>query len=291
MTGEIYILKRFTEFSYIWGTMMFGYLKHYLAFFVILLLLLNACSQYRTVKGGNQIQPAPDAKKIGNTLREPYVLGEGDQVEIQVARQDTLKRTITIDSTGHINMPFAGDIEACGLTVPQLRDEVTLRLSKFFVEPQVDVNVTKAGSQQVIVLGEVSSPGVFDMDGRVTAWKAIALASGFTQDANRKNVLLLRNDKDVIRASLLNLDMGNLKKNENGATTARNIYLQRDDILYVPPSMIANAERFFRRIQTVLGAFTTLESAIVFGPEVLDALGIESLDDGGSNTGIVISPQ
>jgi polysaccharide export outer membrane protein len=268
-----------------------GKTKCCLIYPVVLLFALTSCSPYKTVKSGSPFVSTTETSRVGSASPKPYTLGEGDQIEINVLRQEDLKRSITIDSTGYISMPYAGEIQASGLTVPQLREAITARLSKYLVDPQVDVNVAKVSSQEILVLGEVNSPGNFTIESKMTAWKAIALAGGFNTDANKRSIILLRNDKDVIRASILNLDIGKIKKDQDGATTARNVYLQGEDIIYVPPTMIANTERFFRRIQTILSTFTTLESAIVFGPEVLDALGIQSLDDGGATTGIVVSPQ
>lgn len=257
---------------------------------VVLMLLVASCTPYKTVKSGQQITlPISETSRISPPApRTPYTLTEGDQVEINVARQDSLNRTITVDTTGYISMPYAGEIQACGATVPQLRQEITTRLAKYFVDPQVDINVVKVGGQQITILGEVGSPGNFALDRKMSAWQAIAMAGGFGADANKRSVILLRTDRDVIRASILDLDIQHIKKEQDGVTMAQNVYLKNEDIIYVPPTKIADVQRFFQRIQSIVGTITTLESAIVFGPEVLDALGIDTIEEV-NNTGLIIS--
>jgi polysaccharide export outer membrane protein len=269
---------------------MFGKMRCSSIYLLALLLVVASCAPYKTVKSGQQITLAPsETGRVNPTApRTAYTLSEGDQVEIKVARQDSLTRTITIDTTGYISMPYAGEIQAGGVTVPQLRQEITTRLAKYFVEPQVDVNVVKVGGQQITVLGEVGSPGNFALDRKISAWQAIAMAGGFGEDANKRSVILLRTDRDVIRASILNLDIQHVKKEQDGLTAAQNVYLKNEDIIYVPPTKIADVQRFFQRIQSIVGAVTTLESAIVFGPEVLDALGIDTIDKT-SGTGLILS--
>ncbi|MFQ5792828.1 MAG: hypothetical protein ACE5JI_20360, partial [Acidobacteriota bacterium] len=53
----------------------------------------------------------------------------------------------------------------------------------------------------------------------------------------------------------------------------QNVVLQKGDVLYVPPSRIANVTRFFSRIATILAPIApNLMSSIILYPRVLDAL-------------------
>jgi polysaccharide biosynthesis/export protein len=128
-----------------------------------------------------------------------FILGPGDKIQIEVYRHDDLKKTIQIDPSGKIAYPFIGEIEAGGLSTSQLKDKIQAGLSRVILNPQVSINIpgdsTNAGSsirsQNVIVLGEVKNPGLFGLERPHSAILLVAMAGGFTTNADEENVFLL----------------------------------------------------------------------------------------------------
>lgn len=211
------------------------------------------------------------------------VLGPGDELTFNVWRHDTLERTVQIDPSGNIYLPLVGEMKASGLTIVQLRKKISSRLSKYIVNPQVDISVSSLQSQKVHVLGEVNSPGSFViLDRRMLVWEAISQAEGFTNDANKDEVLLVRSEKGVARVTALNLNIKEMAKN---GKLDQNVYLRNGDIVYVPPSFIANVERFMVRFYNIINPFASLERGIIMAPEALNVLRGEEAEKE-----IVISP-
>jgi len=249
---------------------------------VVSLLLLIACSHSKlSQKDTKSIDLAVRQNPI-NTPSDPFTLGEGDEISINVWRNQDLNRTVQLDPSGYVSFPMVGQIKASGLTVEQLRQEITTKLAKYFVNPQVDITLTKLRSKNVYVLGEVRSPGGFVLDQKMYAWEAIAKAGGFTNEANKRAVLLIRQEKETIRANLLNMNiMDTLEKGE----IDKYVYAKSGDIVYVPPTKIADIGKFMTTLDTIVRPFTNIQRAIIFMPDVIDALSGKSTD-----RGVVVAP-
>ena len=87
---------------------------------------------------------------------------------------------------------MVGKIQAGGLTVPQLRDRIRAGLAKYIIHPQVFVSISSIRSQSVIILGELKSPGLFNLDVLLTSLQALVMAGGFSGGAKLETILLVR---------------------------------------------------------------------------------------------------
>jgi polysaccharide export outer membrane protein len=121
-----------------------------------------------------------------------YPIGPGDVIEITVPGVDDLKeRTVRVGGDGKIQLPLIGQIQAGGLTEPQLSDELKAALSKYMYSPQVDVFIKEYRSRQVAVVGAVRSPGLITLtDSGVSILDAITQAGGMTAEAADEIVIL-----------------------------------------------------------------------------------------------------
>ena len=100
------------------------------------------------------------------------LLGPGDQIVIRAANMpDVSEKPIRIDLNGNINMPMIGRIQAGGMTVGQLEEEIARRLKVYLEEPDVAVSITEYQSQPVSVFGEVANPGVHQLQGGKRWWR------------------------------------------------------------------------------------------------------------------------
>ena len=208
-----------------------------------------------------------NSEKIDNVKISEFILGVGDTIEISVYRQDDLRRIVKIDHSGRIMFPLIGDIQAAGIGIFKLRDEIKERLSKYLVDPQVVVDVSTVQSQKIMVLGEVNNPGVFALDTDMDILEALSKAGGMTKDAKIANVLLIRRGQG--RPDVMSL---NLKKVLKGGDISQNLILQNGDIAYLPAVTIANVSRYFSHISQILSPFVNLESGVVLWPMAKDVL-------------------
>lgn len=190
---------------------------------------------------------------------QEFVLGPRDEVEVFVWQHADLSRTAVVNPAGFLSYPLVGTIKASGLNGETLATRIQEGLAKYIVDPQVTVTVKTVRSHKVFVLGEVNRPGVFPLEGPLRAVEAIALAGGFTQDAEPRSVLLIRGDLQQPELYTLALDRTLFQ-----AVTSENVRIQPGDILYVPTLPIADAERFFRRITNILIPFIAPVQTFIF---------------------------
>jgi polysaccharide export outer membrane protein len=121
-----------------------------------------------------------------------YPIGPGDVIEISVPGVDDLKeRTVRVGGDGRIELPLIGQIQAGGLTEPQLTDQLKLALSKYMYSPQVDVFIKEYRSRQVAVVGAVRTPGLITLtNSDISILDAITQAGGLTAEAADEIVIL-----------------------------------------------------------------------------------------------------
>jgi polysaccharide biosynthesis/export protein len=152
-------------------------------------LFLACLAPLSAQKVDNRISPVPAATAESNpasewTLKSGYLLGSGDQIVIRAANAaDISEKPIRIDPSGMINMPTIGRVRAGGLTTEALEAELVKRLKVYIEEPEVAVSVTEYRSQPVSILGEVSTPGVHQLQGSKTLIEILAQAGGVKGEA------------------------------------------------------------------------------------------------------------
>ncbi len=163
--------------------------------------------------------------------------------------QEELNEEVLVRPDGMISFPLVGDVQAAGLTIPELNAEITQKLQDYIRYPQVSVLLRKFGvlSSRVIVLGQVGFPGIFVSGPRPTVLEAISLAGGFNDNAVISSVIVIKGGQDNPQAIRLNLNRAILK-----ADMSQNIVLGPQDIVYVPKNFIANINYFISQIITPL---------------------------------------
>lgn len=113
-----------------------------------------------------------------------YVLGPDDQLKIWALGVDEITdKPYRVDPAGYLDLPTVGRVKAAGLSLSDLRSEISERLKKLVLHPQVSIDIVEYGSQPVTVIGAVNQAGVRQLQGNKTLMEVIALAGGLRADA------------------------------------------------------------------------------------------------------------
>ena len=174
----------------------------------------------------DQVTPPAINRAHNNT----YVIGDDDELEIDVWKEPELTRQIPVRSDGKISLPLVGELQAAGRTPIQLEEEITARLRNFITEPDVTVMVVKINSLKFNVMGEVMKPGSFSLTTATTVVDAIATAGGFKDFAKKKSIYVLHTNPDGTEARLL----FNYNDFVKGKNPKQNVRLQSGDTVVVP---------------------------------------------------------
>ncbi len=161
--------------------------------------------------------------------QEGYRLGNGDVVMVNVWREPVLSGETFVRSDGRISINLLGDVQAQGRTLMELREEIQTKLSEYIESPVVTVTLKNPTSQKYYVIGEVKSPGEYDLITDLTFLQAIARAGGFTDWASRKNVVVIRHAQGGEERIRINYE--DIVRGQPGA---ENILLKANDTIVVP---------------------------------------------------------
>jgi protein involved in polysaccharide export with SLBB domain len=133
-----------------------------------------------------------------------YRVGPLDVLEISSYVGDRVNTvSVPVGGRGTISYSFLDDIVVSGLTPSQIDELLTRKLSSYVRQPRVRVLVKEFNSKTATIAGEFSTlrstnygmkagSGRITLKGRTTLMDLIAYGSGYTVNADIKNVKLIR---------------------------------------------------------------------------------------------------
>src|SRR5262245_11570550 len=159
--------------------------------------------------------------------KNQYIVGPSDVLSITVVDQPQVSGKYIVREDGTFTLPLLGRLQAGGLSVQAVEDDVRDRLAKGYLKnPQVGVSVDQYRSQQIFVMGEVRQPGSLQFTGSMTIIEALARAGATTDRAGNEAVIVRQaegapppdaaaiqraqtsNSSDVVRVDLQKLQAG-----------------------------------------------------------------------------------
>ncbi len=206
------------------------------------------------------IEPSEEEyfKSIYHNFYESYRLGPGDEIAIRVLGQpDYSFPKVKVSPVGRVYHPLVGNIEVVGLTVPQLEKKLTVEFSEYVINPQVSVSLEEAQSAKIGILGEVRTPSIVVISRPMTILEAINTIGGFTESADRRGVVLLRQERNGVMATK-KIDV---KKIMDGkASPEENIIIKAGDTIIVNSNFKKKMDNAMNSLR-----FTSFLSFIAFG--------------------------
>ena len=145
-------------------------------------------------------------------------------------------RLAVVSPDGTIQLPLIGSVPAIGLTLEEIGREVNARYRLYLGGVVVTPILVERAPRFIYVVGEVGESGRFELEGPTTVIQALALAQGFGDGGNLRQVIVFRRDANwQLIATKLDLN-GAL----NGVRPypADEIWLRDSDIVLVPKKPI-----------------------------------------------------
>ena len=151
-----------------------------------------------------------------------YVLGPGDGLTIDLWGGVSQRLFRTVDREGRLSLPEAGPLLVSGRTLGDTQEAVQRMLRTQYRDVSADISLGRLRTVRVYVVGEVVSPGAYDISSLSTPLNALIAAGGVTA---RGSLRLLRHSRgrqlveevDVYDL-LLHGIRGDLRNLENGDT-------------------------------------------------------------------------
>lgn len=239
---------------------------------LILLLILASCASKKEIlyfQDADKLNLLNNAQVFEPTIEINDVLhiGVSSMDELVIApfikpaetavsgNQNPLLRGYLVNAEGIINFPVLGGIKVVGKTRGEVESNLKDQLSEFVKDVVVDVRIMNF---KVTVLGAVNNPGVFTIqDERVTIPQAIGLAGDLSENADRNNVMIIREFEGKQQVTKVDFTRTDLFQSPF-------YFLKQNDIVYIEPSLKGvKRSGFIPDIPALLSLFTVVLSAVI----------------------------
>ncbi len=227
--------------------------SHIASVIVASLLFINGCG------GGNRMITNRNGV-VEKVLLDPsaipvqegqgdYIIGYGDALDVLfLYNREYDRENIKVRPDGRISIPYAGEIDVAGRTVPWVDSLLTARFSEIIMDPEITVVVRDFQPQQVYVLGQVGNPGAYEYMSGLTLLQALSLGNGLQNSAKRNGVVVVRRIAwDHVIG--IEVDVEEILDNDR---FDMDIPIMPFDIVMVPKSKLATTEDFLTSIYNIL---------------------------------------
>ncbi len=190
----------------------------------------SSTGQMLPVFGASLFDQAPStfAPLEGIPVTSDYVIGPGDEIILRVWGQVTLNRTLTVDRSGAIYIPQAGNVNVAGVQFQQLDSYLHSQLSRVFRNFEMTVSMGQLRSIQVLVVGEARRPGTYTVSALSTLVNALFASGGPGPQGSMRRIQLKRGAQTITEFDLYDLLMRGDK--------SKDVHLNPGDVIYIPPA-------------------------------------------------------
>jgi protein involved in polysaccharide export with SLBB domain len=134
-----------------------------------------------------------------------YVLGPGDQLVLILTGDVELAHSLEVTREGFVVIPQVGQLHVANLTLGQLDALLATRLARAFgsvgkgpgAGTRYSVSVSRLHQNQVFVVGEVATPGSYQVSSAGTALSALYAAGGPSTNGSMRRVEVRRAGRTV----------------------------------------------------------------------------------------------
>ncbi|MGH6870080.1 MAG: SLBB domain-containing protein [Rhizomicrobium sp.] len=174
--------------------------------------------------GTGQAIPVPTVGAIPDN----YILGPGDQIEVSTRGQGSVSNDyrVSVDRDGRVLLPGIAPVAAAGRPLGEFRRDMVEAVRRAYVGTQAFVTVAQLRQINVMVTGEVNTPGMRAMTALSSPLDAILVSGGIQRTGSLRNIVVYRG-ADRIRYDLYDI------LTQNGSP--KQILLQDGDRIVVAP--------------------------------------------------------
>lgn len=160
-----------------------------------------------------------------------------------------------VDSQGYIKLPMLGKILVAGLPLSEVESVVQKKADEFLNDSIVKVKLLNF---KVTVTGEVGNPGTYyNYNNSITVIEALALASGNTDFASIKKVMVIRIFPEGNKSFLIDLSSKNAYRSEG-------FYLEPNDYVIVQPDKYKNFQLNSQAYSLIFSSMSVLLAVLGF---------------------------
>lgn len=198
-----------------------------------------------------------------------YILGPGDELELQVTGQINEQFSLVVDRTGSIQVPGLGAVRVAGLSYGRLPEFLKQQLGRIYRNFDLNVNLGALRTIQVFVVGQARRPGSFSISSLSTLLNALFASGGPAPTGSVRDIQVRRGGQAIEHFDLYDLLLRGDK--------SRDISLANGDVIFIPvvgPQVAVVGSVTTSAVYELKGATTVAEGvALAGGPSSVAAQG------------------
>ncbi|HQV78274.1 MAG TPA: SLBB domain-containing protein [Chitinophagales bacterium] len=198
-------------------------------------------NQQKTIEANNNVKPneifghdffgtgklALFAKSSEAKAPDSYILDAGDEISIAVWGYADYNNKLKVSEDGFIQIPEFGRIYVKGLSFGAVKSQIGKRLATFInpANTKYEITLNYARTIDVNIVGEVKTPGTYQIPAINSVYNAINAANGITNIGSVRDIQIRRDGKTIKRLDVYEFLFNPLSQ--------ENFYLQKGDFIYV----------------------------------------------------------
>jgi protein involved in polysaccharide export with SLBB domain len=225
---------------------------------IALALPLAGCASTKRANEADRLNAWMMRQKESGPL-VTYKVQPPDKLAIVAPRIKELDGQVqTIRPDGKISLNLIGEVFVSGKTPEQIAAELRTLAAKYYNPDMLDISVRieEFASQVVYVFGQVQQPGIKPYTGRDTIITILAEAQ-LNSDAWPQRIVIVRPHEDVNVKQKVTVD---LKEMYATGQTSQDFLLEPGDVIYVPPSPLAQLNTNFEKVMIPIRPALSLSS-------------------------------
>jgi protein involved in polysaccharide export with SLBB domain len=155
-----------------------------------------------------------------------YIIGPGDELQIDIWGQITAHLRVIVDRSGQIYVPQVGQISVAGVHYGELEQHLKREVSKVFKNFNLAANIGRLRSIQIMVVGNASYPGMYTISALSTLVNAIFASGGPAPQGSLRHIQVRRDGNTITDFDFYDL----LIKGDK----SKDVRLESGDVLYIP---------------------------------------------------------
>lgn len=159
-------------------------------------------------------------------VSDDYVLGAGDQLQINVWGSTSGETSVTIDRNGQISLPKLGTLKLAGVRASQAEALIKSMFGRLYKDFDLSVSLGKLRKITVYVVGQSRFPGSYSLSSQATLTNGLFASGGPNANGSIRRVQLKRNGAVVAEFDLYAF----LSKGDKSA----DVKLLDGDVIYFP---------------------------------------------------------
>ena len=187
---------------------------------LLLVILMSFFSVFSYAVEAEKSESPVDIQPISSLSN--YRLGPGDVLTIAVYGEEDLVMTkVRLTDTGTITFPSVGEVSILDKRVSEVEELIASKLrGRVLKNPKVNATVDEY--RPFYIAGGIKNPGGIPYQAQLTIAKAISLAGGYTEKADRTKTYILQSNNSKLAVT-----------HNSFVSPGDNIMVAEDDPIYV----------------------------------------------------------